>query len=1593
MSITLERIRERFARLASDETSLRRFGEVLFNKAAPEFLEAFDRDGLFAMAVSGLSLLQGRGDRSVQVRVFNPSFPADGWEGPYTVLMLALDNRPFIVDSVRAELRRQGFELYHLLHPIFSIERDESGEITYLDDHQRKGTHEAFEMYFVQKQEDERALQKLEQAVTEVLGDVILATDDYQALREQGRRLGHYLRQLRQVSAQGYYRDRAEELEEFAAFLDWLDDDNFVYLGYREYDILTHEEVPYLKLTEGSGLGILRKTEGSAYRQPVPLTDISEGLRERVTGGRLLVVTKTNAESSVHRPARMDYIGVKKLTDSWQVLGEQRLLGLFTSKALSTPVDETPILRHKLQQVLELDNAAPDSHDYKQITTIFNSMPRGELFWADAGSLHQEIRTIMGLEQERGVRLTLRPDPLARGLAIMVIMPRDRFNAAVRGKIQELLADKLQASHVEYQLAMGEDEAQVRFHFFLTTEMTHFEVDIKLIEREVAELIRSWDDHLLEALVSESGEVEGRELAERYQTAFDERYQADNSSRSAVRDIFNLERVADTYRVDLFNPVGGRREDGVTLLKIYHRSPGLVLSEVLPILENLGLKVLEQVSYQLVPGGEQGIDVFRVQDRSGKRLDIRRHRLRLIEALECLLRGAAENDRLNRLVLYASLTIRQVLLLRAYQMYYAQLSAGTSRGYVATTLLNHPSIASQLHRYFATKFDPGFEGERSAELALIEEQLSEALVAVSSLSEDRVLRGLFNLMEATLRTNFFLERDHLSFKISSADVLDMPDPRPMFEIAVMGPGLEGTHLRGGRVARGGVRWSDRPDDFRTEVLGLLKTQMTKNAVTVPVGSKGGFVLKRPPGDREALRGYVRTQYQTFIRGLLDLTDNVLNGQTVPPEGVLCYDDPDPYLVVAADKGTAAFSDLANETAAEYRFWLGDAFASGGSQGYDHKAEGITARGTWECVGRHFRELGADVFEDLITVVGIGDMSGDVFGNGMLFTDKIRLLAAFNHLHIFLDPDPDPRVSYRERKRLFDLPRSSWQDYDRALISAGGGVFDRAAKSIPLGPQLKVLLGLENDALSGQDLIHALLKMPVDLLWNGGVGTYVKAGSERHADVGDASNDAVRVGEGGNLGLTQLARVEYALAGGKINTDAIDNSAGVDMSDREVNLKILLQALVDAGELTEVQRNRLLKEMTSEVSSLVLRNNYHQSLALSSAERRSFEDLSLFVSLQEYLSERGGLRPRVEFLPTRKQFLDRERAGQGLSRPELATLLSYVKQGLYRHLLKTSFPDDPRFQHYLTSYFPTGVRESFPEAIGAHPLRREIIATQFTNTVVDILGISFVHRGINETGATPEEIIKAALVTLEILEAQTFLEELFGLDGEVPTALQYRVLDKMVASVEAIANWMLLSDLTIEPVTDFVAFYRKPLRTLREDLVNLLPVPERKHYRSTVRRLARQGIPAHLAQDVASFDYLASGIGVVEASHNAGAELKEVAKSYFALGERLGLGWLRDGLVALPSKDKWEKIAAGGLVIELRRAQRNLTRRYLEARKGEDNLSLKRFLEAELDLYRYDQTLHEVRDREMLALASGEVLTRLLFRALELASVTSRPMAL
>ena len=1574
---------------------------ALLRHGVPEVLRGLETTELKALTEHALSFLHQRRQEPLALEVFNPTVDEHGWHVPYTVVMLALTDRPFIVDSLRAELQRQNLPLVHLIHPILGVEREDDGQVMRLwlsDDSTPKDKREAFELYFLQPV-PEREHAVLEHKLHTVLQDVILATDDYRTMRDQLHNLNYQLRHLREASAQGYHRDQAQNLEDYIAFLEWLDDDNFVFLGYREYDIIDVDGEAHLQVNAPSALGILRKLEDSGYQKPVPLADISEGLRDRVVSGAPLIVTKANAESTVHRPARLDYIGLKKLSDSWQVRGEHRFVGLFTSKALFAPVEDIPLLKRKLEQVIAVDNAPVGSHDYKEITSIFNSMPREELFWSNTEELHQSIRTIMSLLQEEGVRLTMRSDPLGRGLAIMVIMPRDRFDAEVRRQIQRYLFEQLDASHVDYQLAMGEDDAQVRFHFFFNTQKAAEDVDLKVLERHVFELTRTWGDRLESALKQHM--TDGQALTDYYRHALSDAYKTSTPPELAVRDIENLEALEDSdYLIDIINPDHCPYGGGATHLKVYHHERTLVISEVLPLLENLGLRVLEQVSYaadfnqhhdpsQFTARNDaktrytqkllRGIDIFRVQTRRGELLNPAKDGQRIRDALLLLLRNQVDNDRLNGLVISAGLQVREVALLRSYQMYYAQIDAVTSRSFINSTLLNHPELAKLLFEAFDCKFNPTRD---SRPVDRLREQFVDGLEHVSSLPEDRTLRGLLNLIDATVRTNYYLNKAHISLKIDSHVVTSMPEPRPMVEIVVTSPTVEGIHLRGGKVARGGLRWSDRPDDFRTEVLGLMKTQMTKNAVIVPVGSKGGFVIKHAPEDRDALREYVKTQYQTFIRGMLDLTDNRVGDDITQPNGLVIYDQPDPYLVVAADKGTATFSDVANAIALEYDFWLGDAFASGGSQGYDHKKEGITARGAWVCAERHFRELGINPKQDVFTAVGIGDMSGDVFGNGMLHSDSMKLVAAFNHLHIFLDPDPEPKGSFAERQRLFNLPRSTWQDYDESLISEGGGVFSRQAKRIPLSEQIRERLSITATELSGQDLIQAILSAPVDLLWNGGIGTYVKSSTERHADVGDSSNDSVRidaddlrariVGEGGNLGFTQLARVEYAQSGGRINTDAIDNSGGVDMSDHEVNIKILLQPLVRSQQLESDARNHLLEQMTDEVSDLVLADNYTQSLSLSLASARSTQQLANYRRLQNYLAEHVKLDADVEFLPNRKTYQARTQAGQGLTRPELAILLAYAKMDVYGQLLASNVPDEPFVSPLLHSYFPDVLSEQYTNALETHSLRREIIATQLTNRVVDVLGMTFVQRLTRDSGADAATVVRAAHLALELSHAHDFLANVYACDYQVSAAAQYSAVFEFTRALETITHWLLQHQAQHQDAHMFLQTYTPALDEVRRDLDDLLPEVQRGLRQERHTRFSQDGFADALATTIASFDHLPSALAVVHVSQLTGCSLHAAAAPFYDIGERLSLGWLRDGLQNLDSSDTWEQLAARGLVMDNRHTQEALAMQAIRQNASTETL----FEPCRNVVTHYDDILADVQ-QSTLTLANASVLSRLL----------------
>jgi len=1576
VAVTLEKLQQHISQKmpSADADFLRQLAGTLFEKASSDFLDTFDADAMMAIALGALRSLEARKAAPQMVRVFNPTVEADGWTCKQTVVEILLDDRPFIVDTVRAELKRLGLRVHYLLHPIMRVKRQDGKLIRQFQPASEPG--EAYELYLVERVDSGERQAEICSRLERVLEDLRLATDDYKDMKARAQEVRNFLKGLQEKTQNS---ERAADLAEVDAFIDWLCHNNFVFLGYREYDIIEHEGQPCLQVHADSSLGILRNLETSSYLQPVPLSQLPESLRARVLHGRLLLVTKSNAEATVHRAVRMDYVGIKKWDNQDQALGEMRFLGLFTSQALSTPVREIPILRRKLKRVLEMDQCVEGGHDYKQIVSIFNSMPREELFWSEPDALHKDIRAIMDIQKQHKVRLTFRPDPLARGVQVMVIMPRDRFNSEVRHNIQELLTKKFEATHVDYQLAFGEDEDQVRFHFFFTTSAVFHDLDLGNLEREVADLTRTWGDLLSERLYQQKGEVEGARLARSYTEAFNEAYRVGTSMQVAVRDIENIERLVGAsdghFVVDFLNAPEDQLSEPCSQLRIVHYGASFHLSDVLPILENLGLKVLVQSNHAVRLDQDVHIDVFRVQKRFNLQpLDARTDRERFLNALDNLLEGRAENDSLNGLVLTTQLSLRQVALLRSYLVHLGQIQPANSREFMTEALLTNPLCGQLLYEYFQARFQPHLN-EREGAMESAKQRFFESLNSVSSLAFDRTLRDLYNLMASTVRTNYFLDKPYISHKVASHEVKKMPEPRPLFEIIVAAPGVDGIHLRGGKVARGGLRWSDRPD-FRTEVLGLMKTQMTKNAVIVPVGSKGGFKLKNAPSDREELRGYVVEQYKTFIRGLLDLTDNNVGGKVTHPQGLVIYDEEDPYLVVAADKGTATFSDIANGVSAEYGFWLGDAFASGGSAGYDHKKEGITARGGWEGVKRHFREMGINVLEEEITVAGIGDLAGDVFGNGLIYCDTLRLVAAFNHLHIFLDPSPDAKRSYQERMRMFKLPRSSWEDYDKSLISPGGGIFERAAKSIPLSPQVRQLLAIDEESLSGEDLIKAILRAPVDLLWNGGIGTYVKSTQERNIDVGDSSNDMVRVdatelrcrvvGEGGNQGFTQLARIEFAMLGGRINTDAIDNSAGVDMSDHEVNIKILFGQMMSRGELTLEQRNQVLVEMTDDVSRLVLADNYFQTLALSMSQRRSQEALPVFVGMMNYLAERGGLRTDVEFLPDARTLGERARQGQGFTRPELAILMAYSKMGLYRRILETDFPDEPCFQNQLLEYFPTLMQQRFAEQIRRHPLRREIIATQFTNRVVDLLGMTFVHRKIQDTGASPIQVVRAALSALEIVGAYQLVRDVTGLDNKVSAADQYQALESLTVAVENVVAWMLLTDVDLSSLSDFITRYRGPLDELRSRLGDLLPSERQERYRSLLSDYEQKGFPAAVGASLASLEWVASGLGVIDTKRKAGIELAEAAQRYYQLGERFQLSWLRNSLKAIQVHDKWEQIALEGLVVELRQVQLQLV------------LSNQDFPSIEGGLvYRFFAALNEVKNSGKISLAAGDVLVRML----------------
>ncbi|MBI5921536.1 MAG: NAD-glutamate dehydrogenase [Betaproteobacteria bacterium] len=1473
-------------------------------------------------AVSGTPLL----------RVYNPRAEEHGWNSTHTVMEIVSDDMPFLVDSITMEVNRQGLTQHLIIHPIMKMRADSGGCLECLaqDDENPASIQVSLIHVEVDRRTAPEHLEALQAGVTRVLGDVRAAVMDWPVMRQ---RLKDVLLEIERDPPPGNPADAAES----AAFLQWLADDNFTLLGYREYRLANQNGQDMLHALPGSGAGILRETRAHSGSSFAVLPPEVKALARQP---HLLLLTKTNARSTVHRPAYLDYLGIRRFDDHGAVVGEHRFLGLFTSTAYNANPSEIPLLRRKLAMVIQRAGFLPKSHARKALQTILEQYPRDELLQIDVDQLYPIVMGILGLGERQRTRLFMRRDAFRRFYSCLIYTPRENFDSSLRMRMQNILLQALNGDSTEFNVLLTES-ALARIHILVHTRPdSQPNCDEFELEKRLVKVARRWEDDLFDALRERYGEERGNLLYLRYKAGFPVSYKDAYAAHAAVGDIELMESLndPDSLALNLYLPL--EAHSGNLRFKILRLDEAVPLSLSLPMLEHMGVRVLEERPYAIPltcaetkAPGESSQTVW-LHDvglslADAEKLDIHHVRHLFQETFLNVWRGAAENDDFNRLVLAARLSWHEVAVLRAYAKYLKQTGFTFSQSYIEQTLTAHPVLAQQLLALFQASFDPAQDAGRAERCGDIALAITDALDQVANLDEDRILRQFLATIQATLRTNYFQLSDgaakpYLSFKLDSQRVPGLPEPRPLFEIFVYSPRFEGIHLRGGKVARGGLRWSDRMEDFRTEVLGLMKAQMVKNVVIVPVGSKGGFYIKNAPpaAEREAVLNEGVACYRTYLRGLLDLTDNLVAGQVVPPRDVVRKDGDDPYLVVAADKGTASFSDYANGVSREYGFWLGDAFASGGSAGYDHKKMAITARGAWESVQRHFRELGVNTQQEDFTVIGIGDMSGDVFGNGMLLSGHIKLVAAFDHRHIFIDPAPDPEISLAERRRLFDQPRSSWADYDARLISPGGGIYPRSAKAIRLSPEARAVLGIEADTLAPLELIHAILVAPVDLLYNGGIGTYVKGSQQSHADAGDRTNDAIRVNgedlrcrvvaEGGNLGFTQLGRIEYALRGGRINTDAIDNSAGVDCSDHEVNIKILLNAVMGDGELTEKQRNQLLAEMTDEVAQLVLRDNYFQNQILGVTRTQGVRLLDEQTRYIRYLSNNGKLNRRIEFLPFDEEIAERRTNGIGLVAPELAVLLAYSKMELFELLMASSVPEDPYICTALERYFPKPLRERYSAQIQRHPLRREIIATHVANSMINRVGPTFVFRLQQETAAAPADIVRAYIAAREVFGQVSLWQAIEKLDNQVASITQTRMVLESLQLIERATLWFLKHRQYLGDLAATLNRFTANVGRLEPILRNVVATDHLRKLDEASDALGRLGVPAALAHRVAAAAELHCALDIVEVASDLQRPVTLVAKVYFGLGGLLDLHWIAQQVAVLQADTHWQGLARSAL---------------------------------------------------------------------------------
>jgi glutamate dehydrogenase len=1580
-----------------------------YRHVAPEDLvDRSDADVYGAFAAHHRLALE-RPQGTAQVRVSTPTLADSGWSASgHSVVEVVVDDMPFLVDSLTMELSRQLRDVHVVIHPSFDVVRDITGVLQSMAvvpdgalEPEGEAIRESWMHVEIDRLPEGDDPAPIIEDIQRVLRDVRETNEDWRKMLAQVEAI------VGQLHSDPPPLDE-DEVRQAGELLEWLADEHFTFLGYKEYKLERRGDDEYLRAVPGTGLGILRADQEMSES----FGRLPEAVKAKAREKTLLVLAKANSRATVHRPAYLDYVGVKTFDANGEVDGERRFLGLLASAAYTESLMRIPLIREKAKAVLKHSRFDPRSHAGQALMDTLETYPRDELLHTPVDELAPMAEAAMSARERRAVRMFIRRDTYGRYVSVLVYLPRDRYNTAVRERFARILQERLHGESIEFTVRINESTtARVHFVVHLPKGDEVPDVDTADLERRLAEASRSWRDDFTQAVIAEYGEEVGTKLGRRYADSFPEGYKEDYSPRTAAVDLGRLEAIRTDgpgdSGLDLSLHEQLDASQGEVRLKVYRIGDPLSLSQVLPMLASMGVEVVDERPYEL-EGLERSSVIYEFGLRYGDNLPNGSHEL-FQDALRAVWDGLNETDGFNRLVLGAGLTWRQAGVLRAYAKYMRQANSPFAQDYIEEALRGNVDITRMLVALFEARFRPAEldpAGGESAAEELVERRILAALDDVASLDHDRILRSYLNHIKATLRTNYY-QRDrtsggphpYLSLKLEPSAIPDLPQPRPRFEIFVYSPRVEGVHLRFGPVARGGLRWSDRRDDFRTEVLGLVKAQMVKNTVIVPVGAKGGFFCKQLPdaSDRDAWLAEGVACYKTFISGLLDITDNLVDGKTVPPRDVVRHDGDDSYLVVAADKGTATFSDIANGVAHDYGFWLGDAFASGGSVGYDHKAMGITARGAWVSVQRHFRELGIDCQTDDFTAVGIGDMSGDVFGNGMLCSEHLRLVAAFDHRDIFIDPDPDPETSYAERRRLFELPRSSWQDYDKSLISSGGGVYPRSMKSIPLNDAVRSSLGIDEgvERLTPAELMKAILQAPVDLLWNGGIGTYVKGELETHGDVGDKANDTIRingsqlrarcVGEGGNLGLTQAGRIEYVLhgggaagaseAGGRINTDFIDNSAGVDTSDHEVNIKILLDRVVRNGDLTEKQRNALLAEMTDEVASLVLRDNYEQNLAIANAVAHAPSLLHVHEDFMRELERAGTLDREIEGLPSRAEVRRRLDRGGKLTTPELSVLMAWTKIVLADELLASELPDDPYLDLDLKAYFPTPMRQRFQGQIEAHPLRREIIVTQVVNDLVNGAGMTYWPRLASETGATAADLTRANFVAREIYASLPLREELSSWDNKIDATVQTRMRIEMRTLVERASRWLVTNRRPPLDSQATVEQFAGPVQATMAHLPDLMTGRELADLQERQARLERRGVPEELARRVAVLPPAYMLLGIVETAQREGLAPEEVARVHFALGERLGLPIVLQKIVSLPRDDKWQTMARAALRDDLHGVHTQLTAQILRTTSAEDSalVRIAEWEEGEADrVSRATETLQQICAEEESDLARMSV---------------------